>query len=79
LRVTGLLVNTHLMEDTTPEIVIEGWRLARRVSERNGIPVRCVAVREALMQEPALIEINVPILRLQRTMLPPWARTTGGV
>jgi hypothetical protein len=79
LRVTGLLVNTHLMEDTTPEIVIEGWRLARRVSERNGVPIRCVAVRETLVEEPALIEINVPILRLQRTMLPPWARTTGGV
>jgi hypothetical protein len=74
LRVTGLLVNTHLIDETTAEVVIEGWRLARQLSERNGVPIRAVAVADALAAEPALIEIDVPILRLQRTMLPPWRK-----
>lgn len=74
LRVTGMLVNTHLIDETTAAIVIEGWRLARQVSARNGVPIRAVAVREALAAEPALLEIDAPILRLQRTMLPPWLK-----
>ena len=77
LRITGMLVNTHLIDETTAEIIIEGWRLAKQVSERNGVPIRCVAVRETLAAEPALVEIDAPILRLQRTMLPPWLQQPG--
>lgn len=77
LRVTGLLVNTHLIEETTAEIIVEGWRLAKQVSARNGVPIRCVAVRTTLAEEPALIEIDVPILLLQRTMPPPWLKQSG--
>ena len=36
LTVTGLLANTHLIEQTTPETVLDGWRLAAR----GGRPVR---------------------------------------
>jgi hypothetical protein len=72
LHVTGLFVNSHLIDETTIDVVLEGWRLAKQVSERNGVPIRGVALREALAAEAALREVDAPILRLQRTMLPPW-------
>jgi hypothetical protein len=72
LKVTGLLVNSHLIEHTTAQTVLEGWRLALEVAQRSGRPVRCVAVMEELAGDAALAEIDAPILRMQRHMSPPW-------
>ena len=74
LSVTGLLANSHLIDETTPETVLEGWRTAAEVAERTGQPVRCVAVMEHLADAPELRAIDAPLLRMRRTMLPPWAR-----
>jgi len=74
LSVTGLVVNTHLMEDTTPEIVLEGWDLAREVARRGDLGIRCVCVPEHLGDAPELACIDAPLLPLRRTMLPPWRR-----
>jgi hypothetical protein len=74
LAVTGLLGNTHLIDQTTAETVLEGWRLARMVSDRCNLPVRGVAVMEDLADDPALSEIDAPLLRMKRTMVPPWLR-----
>jgi hypothetical protein len=75
LTVTGLLANTHLIEQTTPEIIVEGWRLAEKVAGRCGRPVRCVAVMEEHASDPAMAEVTAPVLRMKRTMLPPWIQT----
>jgi hypothetical protein len=72
LKVTGLLVNSHLIEHTTAQTVLEGWRMTLEVAQRSGRPVRCVAVMEEVAGDPALAEIDAPILRMQRHMLPPW-------
>ena len=74
LEVTGLIANSHLIEQTTPEVVAEGWRLAQAVSERTGIPVRCVAVMDELANAEELRGIDAPLLRMQRHMVPPWIR-----
>ncbi len=74
LRVTGLLVNSHLIDETTPATVLEGWHLAQAVSARAGLPVRCVAVMERLAGAAELAAIDAPLLPLRRRMLPPWLR-----
>ncbi|MFO8070748.1 MAG: cobalamin biosynthesis protein CbiA [Polyangia bacterium] len=74
LKVTGLAVNSHLVDDTTAEVVLEGYALARRVSERSGVPIEFVAAMENIAGDPALLEIEAPLLRLERNMLPPWLR-----
>ncbi len=76
LQVTGLLANAHLMDDTTPATVLEGWRLAREVAEACGHPLRAVAAMNEMAQNGALDEIDVPLLRMQRYMLPPWISGT---
>ena len=72
--VTGLVANSHLIDQTTPETVLEGWRLARGVSRLTGLPVRAVAVMHALAGTAELAVIDEPLLRLRRHMLPPWLR-----
>jgi hypothetical protein len=58
LKVSGLVVNTHLMEETTPEVVVEGYRLARQVQEQTSIPVEFVAVMEEFADDPALEQLG---------------------
>jgi len=70
--VTGLLVNSHLIDETTAETVMDGWRLATAVRERTGLPIRFVAAMDSPADSAALGSIDVPILRLHRHMLPPW-------
>ncbi len=72
MRVTGLISNTHLMDETTPEIVIEGWELTRAVSRESGVPVAFVSVAARLSAASVFKEISAPILFIERIMLPPW-------
>jgi hypothetical protein len=70
--VTGLLVNSHLIDQTTPSTVLEGWRLACEVSALAAVPVRGVALMAHLAGAAELRAIDAPLLRLERHMLPPW-------
>ena len=79
LQVTGLLVNSHLIDETTPETVLAGWRLGQELARRSGLPIRAVAMLERLVGAPPLRRaIDAPVLPLRRTMVPPWlARDTA--
>ena len=69
---TGLVVNSHLITETEPKDVIDGWRLAREGARKTGLPIRCAAVMREFEDAPELAEISAPILWLERFMLPPW-------
>lgn len=72
LNVTGFVGNTHLMDETAPETILEGWELAKRASERSGLPVAFVTAMEGLAQAKELEAVGAPIFELKRYMLPPW-------
>ncbi len=76
LRVTGLVANTHLIDQTTPEVVLEGWRLANEASKQTGIPVRCIALMDELAETPEIVQLDAPLLRMRRYMTPPWIKPT---
>ncbi len=72
LRFTGLISNTHLMQDTTAEIVLEGLSLARRVSQRSTLPVAFVSAVSPIASQLDPAACNVPILVLDRALVKPW-------
>lgn len=72
LLVTGFLANAHLIEDTTAETVLQGWKLADELARQTGRPVRAVAVMDELLGDETLKPITAPLLRMERRMLPPW-------
>ena len=72
LRITGLVSNTHLLEDTDPATVLEGLRLAREVGKAAKLPVAFVTVNESLRGEFDAEKADCPILWIRRRMLPPW-------
>ncbi|MCK6460565.1 MAG: cobalamin biosynthesis protein CbiA [Planctomycetes bacterium] len=77
LVVTGLVVNAHLMEETTADTVLSGLAVAREVARRGGLGIRFVAVMESLADEPPIRAIGEPVLVMKRHMLPPWLLPAG--
>jgi hypothetical protein len=72
LKFTGIIANTHLMENTTPEIIYEGLDLAQDVSNKTGLPIKFVSVVEEMVEYLDLDKIDVPIVTLNRSLLKPW-------
>lgn len=75
LRVGGYIVNTHLIEETTSEVILEGARRARELVQQTGVEISCVAMMEQFTQLKEIAEIKEPVLSLKRIMLPPWLRS----
>ena len=71
LRVSGLVPNTHLMQETTVEMVAEGVVLAETVASMLAVPVRMVAAMGTVADQLA---VRHPVLRMRRLMVPPWLR-----
>jgi len=84
LSVTGLVSNTHLMEETDSAVIAEGLELTDEVGRTASLPVAFVTADRALQdelrgrREQPIGEgegdrLNGrPILWLERRMLPPW-------
>ena len=72
LEVTGYIVNTHLIEQTTEDVIVEGVGLAAEVSKASGRPIQVVAAMGELAESPRVLGLGIPVLRLERIMLPPW-------
>ncbi len=71
LPVTGLISNTHLLDETTLEIVVEGLQSARKTAELLDIPVVAAAASEVLADELRTV-IDEPVLALRRIVMPPF-------
>jgi len=71
LPVTGLISNTHLMDETTLEVVLDGLRNAHKTADQLGIPVVATAVGEDLANELRTV-IEIPTIVLRRIVMPPF-------
>ena len=72
LRVTGLVSNTHLLEETDAPTVVDGLRLTREVGEQASLPIAFVTADETLRGRFDAEQAGCPVLWIKRRMLPPW-------
>lgn len=70
--VTGLVVNSHLIDETTATVVSEGISLAEEVARSSGIEIAFVAVGERVLDEFDAANCGHPVMVLSRRMLKPW-------
>ena len=79
-KVTGLISNTHLMDETSSDVVLAGHAMARETGDRLDIPVVAVAAGEDLADEISAL-VDCQVIRLRRIVVPPFEipkqRTTG--
>ena len=80
--VTGLISNTHLMGETTPAVVLDGYRQAVDTARLAEVPLVAVTVTEDLAADLREEEFECPVVTMRRIVVPPFAqshegRTTG--
>jgi len=78
LKFTGIISNTHLMDDTTDETVTDGLKLARDVSDKTGLRVVFLSAEADILEQMNLQGLGLPVLRLNRSLLKPWETRSGG-
>jgi len=64
--VTGLIHNTHLLEETTPSMIYDGEEIILRVSDERGIPIMYSCIPENIVIDET--KLNGEVLRLHRHM-----------
>ncbi|NDY74003.1 cobalamin biosynthesis protein CbiA [Desulfobacter hydrogenophilus] len=75
LPVTGLISNANLLDETTPQIIYDGYNLVRRVSEATGLNIEFITASTRLLPQLAPERIFCPILPIDRLLALPWTRT----
>jgi hypothetical protein len=80
--VSGLVSNTHLMGETTPAVVVDGYRQAAETARAAEVPLVAVTVTENLIADLRQENFECPVITMRRIVMPPFAqsherRTTG--
>jgi hypothetical protein len=73
--VTGLVSNTHLMLETRPEVVLEGYRMTVEAARQLELPVVAVTATEDTAGRIDEAELACPLFPLRRLVLPPFEQS----
>lgn len=74
LKVTGLVSNANLIDETTPDIIYDGLDLIHRVSDATGLEIKFITASTRLMPELDMDRIDTPVLPIDRQLAPSWKR-----
>ncbi|MEJ2369199.1 MAG: cobalamin biosynthesis protein CbiA [Acidobacteriota bacterium] len=74
LRFTGLIANTHLMDETTPDVVLDGYRLALETGHELDLPVVAVTAAAPVSDSLPSEGIDCPVFVLNPMLRAPFRR-----
>jgi hypothetical protein len=74
LPITGMIANPHLLDQTTPELVLDGLARVRQITQ---YPLVALAVMDRFYTPGAFAEAAVPIMLIRKQMNQPWE--PGGI
>jgi hypothetical protein len=77
LQISAIVSNTHLMDETTVDMIVDGVEFAHAVAEAKGVKFAFVAVEKRLLDDPKLSGCKSPVLAIERMLLPPWKQVTA--
>jgi hypothetical protein len=77
LKFTGLVSNSHMIEETDIEVLMEGYRLAREVGDETGLPLAFISAKGSVLDGMDTSVFECPVFPLTRSMLKPWETETN--
>ncbi len=72
IQFTGIVSNTHLIDETKAATILEGVKLAEQVGRAAQLPVVFAAGMDDVLETIEPEATKVPLLFLSRRMLKPW-------
>ncbi|HOP08119.1 MAG TPA: cobalamin biosynthesis protein CbiA [candidate division Zixibacteria bacterium] len=76
LRFTGIISNTHLLEQTDAEMIERGYRLSIEVAREAGVEVSFIAALANVLKKINTEAFDTAVLPLERQLLKPWEQST---
>jgi len=70
--VTGTVVNSHLIEETSAATIREGVEMAEEVARDTGIGIAFIAIEKRMLSRLDVRKLGHPVMVLTRRMLKPW-------
>ncbi len=77
LTFTGLISNSHMMEHTTTDTILQGVQVAEELSRATNLPLVFVSVTQDILEKIHPEQLQTPVLSLDRYLLKPWERKTN--
>jgi len=72
LKITGLVSNANLIDETTPEHIIEGYRFIKKVSKTTGLPIEFITASSQMIPKLDMSQFHCPVLTIDRQLVFPW-------
>jgi hypothetical protein len=72
INIDRIVVNSHLVDETTPAVISEGIALGEALAQRTGARIAFVAVQRDLLDRFDADKCGHPVMVLDRLMLKPW-------
>ncbi len=77
MKITGLIGNANLIDETADEIIYAGYEFVRDLSGRSGLPLEFITVARDLLPAIDLKRFACPVLPIVRQLVPPWLEAQG--
>jgi hypothetical protein len=74
LAITGLIGNANLIDETTAQVIVDGYAFLNEVCAASGLPLVFVTVAEELLPLVDPAQFDCPVLTIRRQLVPPWKR-----
>ncbi len=74
LKVTGLIGNANLIDETVADHVVEGYHFVKSLAEETGLPLVFVTAPAHLAAACGAENWICPLLPIERQLVPPWKR-----
>ncbi len=72
IKVTGLVSNANLMDETSVEHIYQGYDLIQKLSAQSGLPVKFITATPDIKSQLDLARITCPVLTIDRHLKFPW-------
>ena len=72
LKVTGIVSNANLIDETTIEHIYKGYELLKDVSKVTGIEMKFITAGSYLISQLDLNDFTCPVLKIDRKLKFPW-------
>lgn len=76
-KVTGLVGNANLIDETTAETLYEGYEFIQTLSRQEDLPLKFVTIASALLPGIDPERFGCPVLPIERQLVPPWKRANA--
>ena len=72
MKITGIVSNANMMQDTTMEHIRQGYDFISRLADHNGLPIEFITIPDGLPKAIDMDQFSCPLLTIKRQLVPPW-------